>query len=262
MMASLISAAGRGGKREHQRMWQQHLIIVGVLVALALPLYLLDYFLLKSRGDIFLLNIQGMLISFYAIWLAIHIPVSSLALYLSKTDRLYTLHVIAAVVSAGLLFAGFKLHDRIDAAQSKAKREARMAARQGLFDAIKLEKWWYVPDERKPEAIGAVFVVTHSGRLAASVVGRTERKNGSTVYSGEMKPQKRVQAGDRIEYSFPLKYYSEDAAPEVSFSFGLFPDKPGSVPENVFKDYAAGAERVDDGQRFLDALPPPVAPRR
>ena len=240
-------------------MWQQHLIIVGVLVALALPVFLLDYFLLKPSGDIFLLDIRGMMISFYGLWLAVHIPVSSLALYFVKTDRLYTLHVIAAVVSAGLLFAGFKLHDRIDAAQSKAKREARMAMRQGLFDTIKLEKWWYVPSERKPEAIGAVFVVAHSGRLAASVVGRTDRKNGSTVYSGEMKPQKLVQAGDRIEYRFPLKYYSEDAAPDVSFRFALFPDKQGSAPEKIFKDYAAGAERMDDGQRFLDILPPPVA---
>ena len=243
-------------------MWQQHLVIVGVLVALALPLYLLDYFLLKSRGDIFLLNIQGMLISFYAIWLAIHIPVSSLALYLTKTDRVYTLHVIAAVVSAALLFAGFKLHDRIDAAQSRAKREARMTARAALFDVIKLEQWWYVPDERKPEAIGAVFVVAHSGRLAASVLGRTARKDGSMVYSGEMKPQKQVQAGDRIEYRFPLKYYSEDAAPDVSFSFALFPDKHGSAPEKIFKNYAAGVERGDDGERFLDVLPPPVASSR
>ena len=240
-------------------MWQQHLIIVGVLVAVALPVFLLDYFLLKPSGDIFLLDIRGMVISFYGLWLAVHVPVSSLALYFFKTDRLYILHVIAAVVSAGLLVGAFKLHDRIDAAQSKAKREARMAARQGLFDTIKLEKWWYVPDARKPESINVVLVVNHSGRLAASVHGRTARKDGSMVYNGEMKPQKRVQSGDRIEYSFPLKYYSEDAAPDVSFSFALFRDKQGSAPENIFKEYAAVSERTDDGEHFRDILPRPVA---
>ncbi len=240
-------------------MWQQHLIIVGVLVAVALPVYLLDYFLLKPSGDIFLLNLRGMMISFYGLWLAVHIPVSSLALYLSRTDRLYTLHAIAAVVSAGLLAGGFMLHGRYDAAQSRAKWEARMTARQALFDTIKLEKWWYVPDARKPEAIGAVIVVAHSGRLAASVKGRTARKDGSMVYGGEMKPQKQVRAGERIEYRFPLKYYSDDQAPDVSFTFYLFRDKQGSAPENIFKDYAAVTERSDNGEHFLDILPLPVA---
>ena len=103
-------------------MWRHHLVILAVLVAVALPLYLLDYFLLKPSGDIFLLNLRGMMISFYAAWLAVHIPVSSLALYLSKSERLYMLHVIVAAVSAGLLLGGFMLHDRIDAAQSRAKR--------------------------------------------------------------------------------------------------------------------------------------------
>lgn len=235
-------------------MWQQHLIILGILAALALPVFVLDYFLLKPSGDIFLLNLRGMAISFYGIWLAVHIPVSSLALYLSRTDRIYSLHVIAGVVAAGLLVAGFKIHDRIDAAQSRAKREARMAARQGLADTITLEKWWYLPDARKPESIGAVFTIAHSGRLAASVRGRTARDNGSTVYDGEMKPQKRVGAGERIEYRFPLKYYTDADAPDVVFTFRLFRDKQGSAPEDIFKEYAAGAEKRDDGRYFYDKL--------
>jgi len=237
-------------------MWQHHLIILAVLVAVAVPVYLLDYFLLKPSGDIFLLNLRGMLITFYAAWLAVHVPLSSLAFYLSKTERLYTLHAIAAAVSAGLLVGGFMFHDRVDAAQSRAKGEARMTARQALFDSIKLEKWWDVPNARKPEAIGAVVVVAHSGRFAAHVEGRTAR---GQVYHGEMKPQKRVKAGERIEYSFPLTHYGDDASPDVSFTFMLFRDKRGSAPEDIFKDYAAVTERSDDGQHFRDILPPPVA---
>ena len=237
-------------------MWRHHLLVLAVLVAVALPVYALDHFLLKPSGDIFLLNLRGMMITFYGAWLAVHVPLSSLALYLSRTDRLYTLHAIAAVVSAGLLVGGFMIHDRIDAAQSRAKREARMTARQALFDTIKLEQWWYVPDARKPEAIGAVVVIAHSGRFAAHVEGRTAR---GQAYHGEMKPQKRVKAGERIEYRFPLKHYSDDVSPEVSFTFYLFRDKQGSAPENVIKDYAAVTERSDDGEHFRDILPPPVA---
>jgi len=237
-------------------MWQHHLVILAVLVAVAVPVYVLDYFLLKPSGDIFLLNLRGMMITFYGAWLAVHVPLSSLALYLSRTERLYTLHAIAAVVSAGLLVGGFMIHDRIDAAQSRAKREARMTARQALFDTIKLEQWWYVPDARKPEAIGAVVVIARSGRFAAHVEGRTAR---GQVFHGEMKPQKRVKAGERIEYRFPLKHYSDDASPEVSFTFYLFRDKQGSAPENIIKDYAAVTVRSDDGEHFRDILPPPVA---
>jgi hypothetical protein len=240
-------------------MWQQHLVILGVLVAMALPVYLLDYYLLRPSGDIFLLNLHTMLISFYALWLAIHVPLSSLALYLFKTDRIYTLHGISAVTSVGLLVLGLMTLNRIEAAQYRAKHAARMAMRQNLFDAITLEKWWYVPDSAKPEAIRAVIVTSHSGRLAAHVRGRTARENGRTVYGGEMKPQKQVSAGERIEYVFPLKYYSDDEAPDVSFTFYLFRDQRGSAPENIFKTYAAISERTDDGNYFRDILPPPVA---
>lgn len=239
-------------------MWQQHLIIVGVLAAMALPVYLLDYFLLKPSGDIFLLNLRSLAISAYAIWLAVHIPLSTVALYLLKTDRLYTLHAIVAVVSIGLLVAGFKIHDRLEAAQYREKREARLAMRQALMDAIVLEKWWYVPDAGRPEGIGAVLAMNHSGRLAASVKGLTARKDGALVFQGEMKPQKQVKAGERIEFVFPLKYHGDGAARDVSFLFYLFRDRTGSAPENLIKEYAAIEARTDDGEYFHDVLPPPV----
>jgi hypothetical protein len=242
------------------KMWQHHLIIVGALAAMALPVYLLDYFLLKPSGDIFLLNLRSLAISAYAIWLAVHIPLSTLVLYLLKTDRLYTLHAMVAVASVGLLLAGFKLHDRIEAAQYREKRDARMALRQTLQDAIVLEKWWYLPDAGKPEAIGAVFVLEHSGRLAASVKGLTGRKGGTLVFQGEMKPQKQVKAGERIEFAFPLKYHGDGAARDVSFIFYLFRDRTGSAPENILKEYAAIEARSDDGEYFRDILPRPVEP--
>jgi hypothetical protein len=241
-------------------MWQHHLIILGVLVALLLPVYLLDYFLLRPSGDIFLINLRTMLISFYAAWLAVHVPVSSLALYLLKTDRLYTLHGIAAVASVGLLVGGLKLNDRIEAAQFRAKHEARMKVRQGLVDTIALEKWWYVPGPAKPEAIGAVFVIARAGRLAASVRGFTAPEDGKLVYLGEMKPQKQVKAGERIEYVFPLKYYSDEAGPDVRFTFRLFERAQGPAAGDIFKTYSAIPERKDDGEYFRDILPPPVEP--
>jgi hypothetical protein len=237
-------------------MWRHHLIVLAVLVALALPVYILDYFLLKPSGDIFLLNLRSMLISAYVAWLAIHIALSSLAVWVLKSDRLYTLHGVSAAASVGLLFVGLHLVQRWDAAQGRAKHEARMAMRQTLFDTITLEKWWYEPGSGKPHSIGAVLLVKHSGRLAARVSGHD--RSGSQVYAGEMRPQKRVTAGERIDYVFSLKYYSDEQFPDVRFTFYLFRDKEGSAPENITKEYAAIPERTDDGQYFRDVLPPPV----
>jgi hypothetical protein len=235
------------------------LIILSVLAAIGLPVYLLDYFLLKPSGDIFLIDLRTMLISVYAAWLAVHIPLSSLVLYFSKTDRIHALHGLSAVASIGLLAMGLEVMDSVEAGQRRAQHEARMAMRKGLADTITLEKWWYVPHAGKPEAIGAVLAIRHSGRLAAHVKGRTAGTDGRTVYNGEMKPQKQVGAGQRVEHIFPLKYYSDDDAPDVSFTFMLFSDGRGSAPEDIFKDYAAIPERVDDGRYFHDILPPPSA---
>jgi hypothetical protein len=241
-------------------MWQHHLTVLIVLAVLALPVYLADHYLLRPQGDIFLLDLSGLVFTFYVLWLAVHVPVSSIAWYFLGTDRVYLLHAVTAVVSAGLLALGCTVVARVDSAQTKARYEARMTMRQALFDTIRLENWWYLPDAAAPEAIGAVIVVAHSGRLAASVRGRSAEPDRGLVYVGEMRPQQRVGAGDRIEYVFPLKYYGDHPAPDVAFSFMLFRDRSGSAPEDVIKQYVAAPDRADDGERFYDALPAPRAP--
>jgi hypothetical protein len=236
-----------------------HLIVLSVLAALAVPVYVLDQVLLRSQGDIFLIDLSGLFIAFYALWLAVHIPVSSLALYVSSTDRIYAMHGLMAAASVGVVVVGSVVAAHVDAARGKAKYEARMAMRQELFDGIALEKWWYVPDAAKPEGIGAVVVVSHSGRFAASVHGRTSDPYDGSVFHGEMQPQMQVDAGDRIEYVFPLKYHSAHLASNVEFSFMLFRDNTGSAPINIFKHYKTSPERADDGERFYGALPRPAA---
>ena len=236
-------------------MWQHHLIILGVLLAFSLPVFLLDYFLLKPSGDIFLINLQSMLITAYLAWLAVHIALSSGALWLLKTDRLYTLHGVSAFASAALLALGLHIVQRIDSARGRAQHEARMAARERLFDAITLEKWWHEPAYGKPQSIGYVLVLRHSGRLAARVSGHST--SGAQVYSGELRPQKQVAAGERIEHVFSLKHYSDDPAPDVRFTFYLFKDRNGSAPEDILKEYAAIPGRTDDGRHFREVLPPP-----
>jgi hypothetical protein len=236
-------------------MWQHHLVVLGILLALALPVFILDYFLLKPSGDIFLINLRYMLITAYLAWLAVHIPLSSAALWLLKTERLYALHAASALASAALLALGLHIVQRIDAARGRAEREVRMAAREKLFDAITLEQWWYEPASGKPRSIGYVVVVRHSGRLAARV--SAHNTSGTQVYSGEMRPQKQVAAGERIEHLFSLTHYSDDPAPDVRFTFYLFKDKKGSAPEDILKEYAAIPEKSDDGRYFREVLPRP-----
>jgi hypothetical protein len=241
-------------------MWYHHWMILAVLATLALPVYLLDHLLLKSRGDIFLFDASGMIVWFYGLWLAVHIPVSSMAMYFVNAERVYGLHAVTAVASAGILLAGLTIVSHVDSTRSKSRHETRMAMREGLFDAISLEKWWYVGSPDRPARVGVVVAFEHSGRVAASVHGRTGRPDPRGIYHGEMRPQQQVRAGEKIEYEFPLKYYTDEPVPEVTFSFMLFRDRTGSAPEDIIKAYVAAPERRDDGERFYAALPPPAAP--
>jgi len=234
-------------------MWQDHFTVLGVLVALAIPVYLLDHWLLKPSGDVFLINLRGILIAGYVAWLVVHVPLSSAALWWLKTDRLFALHGIVALLSIGIVFAAMKIHDRVESAQARAEREARAKVRAVLADALTLEKWWYVPDASKPQRIGAVLHSKHSGRLAVRVQARG--RSGFIAYSGQMRPQKQVAAGERVEVVLPLEHYRDEPAPDVQFTLMLFRDQTGSAPEDIYKEYGANLVEGDDGQHFVAPLP-------
>lgn len=238
-------------------MWQQHLTILGILTALALPVLLIDRFLLKPAGGPLPVDLTGLLIIGYLLWLALHAAISSAGHYAFPSMRLFPLHAASALAAALALGLGLYVAGQIDKVQTRAKFEARQAERQKLAQIIQLEKWWIEGTRERPQAIGVVVRSTHSGRFAAGVQGRAGDYGNRVVYAGEMKPQQQMEAGGRIEYLFPLTYYGEEPAPEITLSFSLFPDSSGTAPENIFKYYESNPERADDGQRFRAPLPAP-----
>jgi len=241
-------------------MWQQHLLILGILTALSLPVFLLDRFLLKPGGGPLPVDLMGLIITGYLIWLALHAALSSAGLYVLSPARLFPLHAASVIGAALLLSLGLYAASQISKAHSRAEYEARQAGRQKLADIIQLEKWWIEGPHERPQAIGVMVRSSHSGRFAARVQGRAGGYGNRTVFAGEMKPQQSMEEGGRIEYVFPLTYYGEEPASDITLSFSLFPDSRGTAPENIFKYYEPTPERADDGQRFRAPLPPPATP--
>lgn len=239
-------------------MWQHHLVIVGVLIAIAVPVYLLDAYLLKPMAGFLPVDLRGMLITAYGMWLTLHILISSLALHLIKAERIYAVHGSAAVASAALLGLGIYVYGEVDSYVSRSKRTDALERRQGYADAIALEKWWYVPNAEAPEQIHVIVNVAHSGRFSARVQGRSGGTSTQTTFSGEVEKQFRVEAGTRVDYTFKLTRYSDEKTEEISFAFYLFKDQTGSAPEDVIKYYVAAPQTADDGQRFYAPLPPPA----
>src|SRR5689334_19507865 len=107
-------------------MWKQHIGICIALMLLAVPLYVADRYLLKGGGGGWIsLDLTGLIIVPYIAFLAVQIPVSSLALFQFPTTRVLSLHLLSGFVSAGLLVVGFFVYSSYERARETADYEKR-----------------------------------------------------------------------------------------------------------------------------------------
>src|SRR6185503_3626076 len=98
-------------------MWKQHIGICAALVLLAIPLYFADRYLLKGGGGGWIsLNLNGLVVVSYILFVALHIAVSSLALSQFAAARLPALHLFSGIASIGLLVVGFFVYSSYERA--------------------------------------------------------------------------------------------------------------------------------------------------
>src|SRR6187200_3772347 len=99
-------------------MWKQHIGICTALALIAIPLYIADRYLLKGGGGGWIsLNLNGLIIIPYIAFVAVHIVVSSLALFQFPTSRALPLHLLSGVISIALLVVGFLTYSGYERAQ-------------------------------------------------------------------------------------------------------------------------------------------------
>jgi hypothetical protein len=94
--------------------WRRHLIICVLLGLLAIPIYFLDLvFTGEGGGNWITLDFRGLIFWTYIMWLAIDVPLSSIAVVLFARVGALRIHFWSMVLSVMLLAVGFVLYGRL-----------------------------------------------------------------------------------------------------------------------------------------------------
>jgi len=242
--------------------WRKHLIICLVLGLLAIPIYFLDRALLKpSGGNWITLDFRGLVFWSYIALVAIHVPLSSIAVLLFPKAGALRIHLGSMVLSVILLVTGVAVYGKVHRLAISNEYRASMESRKPLMNVIELKEWWYVPDESHPTEI-RVSVLTHQrGRFAGNVSGEQKDASGSstTIFESTNGPetQRQVRSGEAFTYAFPLKFLTAGRADDVRVILYLFKAPSGPNSGDIAKVFMKFPRSDDDGEYFYGVLAPP-----
>ncbi|MEO8416340.1 MAG: hypothetical protein ABI472_21945 [Ginsengibacter sp.] len=241
-------------------MLRNHILICSILVLLAIPVYIADNNTLKSGGGNWIsLDLRGMFIWSYLVFIGGHIAVSTLAVIYSHHFTLFKIHFYSAILSLAMLGIGLFLFDKIHKNSSDKKYHAKMEQRKSLFNNIQVKRWWFVPTAENPKEIHVDLEVTSAGRFAALAKGKENGETGKNIFSSDGEVQHVVKAGEYIHYVFPLTIVNAGQATNIEFTFYLFKAPIGtSSDDDVVKIFKDSIVTQDDGSYFYETLPPPL----
>jgi hypothetical protein len=214
-------------------------------------------YLLKSRGGWIAINMNGILIVPYIAFAALHIFISSLALYQFPGARLLPLHIVSGILSLGLLIGGFVIYMRHEDARSKADYSKRMETVRQLRKVIELQRWWYVPNADAPTELHVRVKVNESGRFSGNAEGRVGDRLGELIFDTVSTPHRQAGKGEEFTYIFPLQFLKQGKADTVSIALYLFKGESGSASEDVTVIFEDQPPSDYDGHFIYKQIPPP-----
>lgn len=241
-------------------MLRTHLLICFVLVLIFIPVYLLDHYWLKSSGSNWIsLDLSGLLIRLYLLLIAVHIIISTLAIFYFHHLSLLKTHIFSAIISFALIGIGFFLYNKVDDTNSHKKRDAITQQRKLYFNDIRLKQWWFMPDANNPKEIHVDLEIGSPGRLTANAMGNENGESVTNIFSSEGEVQREVKASETIEYVFSLTINHPGKAKDIQFTFYLFKHTFGeSGIDDVAKIFKDTNDTNDDGTYFYQKLTPPL----
>jgi len=243
--------------------WRKHLIICLVLGLLAIPVYFLDGALLGGGGggNWIKLDFRGLIFWSYIALVAVHVPLSSVAVLLFPKAGASRIHLGSMVLSVILLVTGVAVYGKVSRLAMSNEYRALMESRRPLMNVIELKGWWYFPDESHPTEIRVSVIVHQSGRFAGNVTGeQTDSSDSSTTIfesTNEPESQRQVRSGETFTYPFPLKFLNLGHADDVRVTLYLFKAPSGPAAGDITKVFMKSPQRDDDGEYFYGVLPPP-----
>ena len=158
-------------------MLKNHLYILGVFALLAIPVYLMDSWLLKPQRYSSFLDLSGLFFLFYLAFVGGQIVFSSAGFWLFKPNSLASLHVISAVISILSIGVGIFLFEGYGSLKSREAQKEKMAMRAALYEDIALEKWWVLPNAEDPKEIYVEVSFKRGGRFSAAMTAREKDEN-------------------------------------------------------------------------------------
>jgi hypothetical protein len=239
-------------------MWESHIRLCMVLLLLAIPVAIADFFVLKDKGGGWIsLDFRGILTGAYLIIAGIHVVMSSAAVKFFPQQALWSLHALSAPLSVIVFSAGVYVYGQWHNHRDWVQYEKTRASRSKLANVVALNGWKFSPDQENATEIIVSVSVSESGRFACSAHGRdADEYSEWYLYSDGVK-QRQVEKGEKFTHTLPLKR-SRPGIPEViEITLYLFADSTGSAGTNVTKVFTPQPSRDDDGHFFYGVLPPP-----
>jgi hypothetical protein len=244
--------------------WRKHLIICLVLGFLAIPIYFLDRALLGPHaggGNWIALDFRGLIFWTYITFVAIHVPLSSLALLSFCKVGILRIQVGSAVLSVILLVTGLAVYGKVRRLAISNEYRTLMESRKALMNVLELKQWRFFPDENQPTEIRVSVVTNQAGRFTGNVTGERTDSSGSstTIFESTNGPetQRQVSSGEAFTYAFPLKFLSAGRADDVRITLYLFKAPSGPGAGDITKIFMKSPQRDDDGEYFYGVLPAP-----
>ncbi|RVU38749.1 hypothetical protein EOI86_05620 [Hwanghaeella grinnelliae] len=236
-------------------MLKTHLSILAVFILLAIPVYLIDRWLLMPRGGGSFLDLSGLFFWLYVGFAAVHVVVSSLGFFLFRPGSMVALHVLAVLVSILALGLGIYAVESYSSMKTREAHQEKMSAREKLYDTVVLEKWWYAPEEADPQAVYMEVSFKRGGRFSGSMSARGPDEDSLIKFWAEMDRQVSVGPGDRQIFKMPVQRDQPGRADYVIFWLYLFPETPQLTDNHITKRYSPEIDLKDDGKVMYAVLP-------
>jgi len=238
-------------------MWQQHIRVCLWFIVIAIPIAIADFLLLgKSNGGF--INLSGFLIGAYALFLVIHLVVSSSVLKLFPSLRIGATHILSVILSIIILWIGVRMYIDFDARRLQEHYEERQTQRLALINILELNSWKYSPNAEQALEIIIDVTVHESGRFAVNVNGYTDvsEVENDWFFQSDNPDQKWVNKEEHFIHRVPLKREHEGVPKNIELTLYLFADSTGSASEDIIKTYVFQPKTADDGTYFYGTLPP------
>jgi hypothetical protein len=247
-------------------MWRRQFIVLASFALVAVPVALLDRWLLDPSGiDTHFLDFRGLLIEAYLTWLLVQSLLTTAVVAILRPKRLVLVHVAGAVLSAVAILCGSQLLTALgDREQAKAAQKQEQDA-LSFSKAFALERW-SIAGSSEPKEISVELVIEASGELAMVVTGLTAR--GSSGVQGDVE-RLPVAGGQRLRLRIPLERRTQGEVASWQMQL-MFYRPPVGAPEASRSEWdgisviyePASPRLVYDGRYVYRALPPPSAPAR